>query len=163
MCWIWTPKRQMPFACWKALGKRKQRMTKSKNNLTGLLNSLAESSKMSGLGAGSTQNVSSSRVLTAGNLGGTKATSIGGTNPSAGFNFGRPSSTKTPTTTSGSDWGKLLEQAASGGLASALGGSFGLGSIAGPGSIVSSIASLFGGEKKRLRPCRSSSFQERKI
>jgi hypothetical protein len=46
----------------------------------------------------------------------------------------------------------LLEQAASGGLASAFGGSFGLGSITGLGSIISGIASLFGGGKKTLAP-----------
>jgi len=127
-------------------------MAKSKNNLTGLLTSLAQSNKVTGLGATGSLNAGSSKVLTAGSVGGTKATSIGGINPSAGINFGRPSSTKTPTPTSGTDWGKLLEQAASGGLASALGGSFGLGSIAGLGSIVSSIASLFAGEKKAPSP-----------
>jgi hypothetical protein len=137
----------MHLARWNKLGKRKKRMAKSKNNVAGLLASLAQGSKTSGLGNNS-QNAGSSKVLTAGSPGGTKATSISGASLSAGISFGRPASTKTPSATSGTDWGELLEQAASGGLASALAGGFGLGSITGLGSIVSSIASLFSSEKK---------------
>lgn len=71
---------------------------------------------------------------------------------SQGINFGKPSSDVTTTSQSGSEWGSLLKQTASGGVASALSGGFGLGSIGGLGSVVSSLVSLFGGGKKTPTP-----------
>ncbi len=64
--------------------------------------------------------------------------------------FGRPSSTRTSSTSSSSALTNLLRQTASGGIASALGG--GLGSIAGIGGLVSGIMSLFGGGGKSALP-----------
>lgn len=65
----------------------------------------------------------------------------------AGLQFGKAPVQRTPQS-SGTDWAKLLQQSASNGVASAFGGSFGLGSITGIGSIISGIAGLFGGSSK---------------
>jgi hypothetical protein len=126
-------------------------MAKSKNNFPGLVKALA-SGKKSGSLAGAPSVVGRSgtagtTTLKPGTAGGTHAASLGSKSISTGMSFGRPSSTKLPAST-GTDWGKLLEQAASGGIASA----FGLGSVSGLGSLVSGIASLFGGGKKTLAP-----------
>jgi hypothetical protein len=126
-------------------------MAKSKNNLSGLLNSLTHSTRASSIG-NSTQNATAGGTLTAGSPSDTRATGLNGGQISEGLTFGRPSSTKTPTATTGTDWRKLLEHAASGGLESVPGGGFGLGSVLGLGSIVSSVTSLFGGAKKQLAP-----------
>jgi hypothetical protein len=126
-------------------------MAKSKNNFPGLVNALSRGKKSSSLvGAPSVvtgSDVAGSTTLEPGKAGATRAASLGSKGISTGITFGRPSSTKIPATT-GTDWGKLLEQAASGGIAS----SFGLGSVSGLQSLVSGIASLFGGGKKTLTP-----------
>lgn len=67
-----------------------------------------------------------------------------------GINFGKPSSSGSSSTTSGSAWTGLLKQTASGGAASLLGGGFG--SIFGLGGVISGIASLFGGGKSTPPP-----------
>lgn len=63
------------------------------------------------------------------------------------IHFGSPSSSKTAATGTGTDWGKVLTGATSGGFGSLLGG--GLAGFAGIGSLISGIASLFGGGSKK--------------
>jgi hypothetical protein len=64
--------------------------------------------------------------------------------------FGSPSSTKTTTSQTGSEWTNLLKQTASGGVASLLGG--GVAGIPGLGSLIEGIAGLFGGSSKAAPP-----------
>ncbi len=59
------------------------------------------------------------------------------------INFGPSSNSRTPNTQSSSEWGNLLKQTASGGIASAFSGGFA--SITGLGGLISGIAGLFGG------------------
>lgn len=69
-----------------------------------------------------------------------------------GIKFGSPSNPYSGSTSS-SAFTTLLKQTASGGVASALGGGFGFGSIGGLGSLLTGIMSLFGsGSKKTLPP-----------
>lgn len=89
---------------------------------------------------------SSARASALNRLSDTKASGINGPVEAKSIQFGSPSSTKFSSTTTGSSWGTLLNQFASGGAANALGNS--LGSIGGLGSLVSGIISLFGGSKQ---------------
>ena len=66
------------------------------------------------------------------------------------IHFGSPSSTKTASSQSGSEWSSLLKQTASGGVASVFGG--GMGIIGGLGSVVSGLVGLFGGGSKSVPP-----------
>lgn len=130
-------------------------MAKRNNNLSGLLKQLT-SQKIDGQ--------SLNRLLTATSMttqmqagtertvkppkaADTRTSSLGAKTEPTGIRFGSPSSNKTGASQSGSEWGKLLQQTASGGVASALNGG-GLGSIAGLGGLISGIASLFGGGSK---------------
>jgi hypothetical protein len=65
--------------------------------------------------------------------------------------FGSPSSPRTAASSSGVDWGNLLQKTASGGLSAAAGGGL-LDALGGIGGLISSIAGLFGGGKKALPP-----------
>lgn len=119
----------------------------SKNSSSSLLKQL--SGKKSG--SGSSGLFSGTPVSSAGTLKPPSSANSGSGGQTAGksavgINFGKHPTQKA--TSSGTDWTKLLEQTASSGVASAFGGSFGLGSIAGLGSIISGIASLFGGSKQ---------------
>ena len=78
-------------------------------------------------------------------------TSISGPKLATGIDFGRAPVTKTSAST-GTDWKGLINQAASGGIASAFGGGSLLSNFTGLGSLVSGITSLFGGGKKTLPP-----------
>lgn len=74
----------------------------------------------------------------------TRPSSLSGRTAPIGIKFGSPSSGRSSTSqSSGGEWGNLLKQTASGGVASVFSG--GLGSIAGLGGLISGIASLFGG------------------
>ncbi len=95
-----------------------------------------------------------SSKLSPGNSGESKTQSFQALTLSNGINFGKHSGSAATTSTSstGSELTSLLKQTVSGGLMSALGGSFGFGSITGIGSIFSSISSLFGGGGKKTLP-----------
>lgn len=122
-----------------------------KSNTSNLLKQLSRT-KSSG---GSLSLFSGTPLSASGNLKPAKAATTGSGITSGkaavGINFGKPPVQK-PTSGTSTDWTKLLEQSASSGLASAFGGSFGLGSVAGIGSIISGIASLFGGSSKEPAP-----------
>ncbi len=67
------------------------------------------------------------------------------------INFGSPSSNRAVSSQGASEWTNLLKQTASGGVTSALGGGA-LSAVGGLGSLVSSIAALFGGGTKTEAP-----------
>ncbi len=98
-----------------------------------------------------------SKLPKIGNPGDIKASSMGAKDIPSSIQFGRPSSTRTSTSSSGSGWTNLLKQTASGGIASALGG--GLGSIGGVGVLVSGILNLFGGGSSKNTPPPLVEFQ----
>jgi hypothetical protein len=84
---------------------------------------------------------------TTGNVGAstdTRSVSLSFKDIPTGINFGSPSNPNSGSA-SGSQWTKLLEQTATGGVASAANGAMGLGAAGGLGSVVSSIFKLFGG------------------
>jgi hypothetical protein len=83
-------------------------------------------------------------------LGETKASSLNAKVVLTGIQFGSPSNNRTSTQQSGSEWGSLLKQTASGGIASTVSG--GLSSITGLGGLIAGIASLFGGGSKAAPP-----------
>ncbi len=85
-----------------------------------------------------------------GSPGDSKTASLGASVTPKGIQFGKPSSTRLPTSQSGSVFTNLLEQTASGGVSSVLGG--GLGTLGGIGGLVSGILSLFGGGSKSAPP-----------
>ncbi|HLH01676.1 MAG TPA: hypothetical protein VKX25_02820 [Bryobacteraceae bacterium] len=67
--------------------------------------------------------------------------------------FGSPSDNRTTTSSTSNNWGRLLSQAARGGISSVFGGGGGiLGAIGGLGGILSGIFSLFGSGKKSPPP-----------
>src|SRR5581483_3020588 len=134
-------------------------MAKSKNNLSNLTKHLS-SGKLPGLSTGkllsptdlinSTQagGIKSTKI---GNAGDTKALSMNAKDTATSITFGRPSSTRTSASQSGSVLTSLLKQSSSGGIASALSG--GLGGLGGIGSLVSGILGLFsGGASKSTLP-----------
>lgn len=82
-------------------------------------------------------------LLRAGKLTDTRLLSFSAKESPSGISFGKPSSMKSTTSTSGSVWTNLLTHASSGGLTGALTGGFG--AIGGIASLVSGIMSLFGG------------------
>ena len=132
-------------------------MANRKNNLSSLLNQLS-SVKVDGQSVSKLLSPSSTVTATQAGTeksakpptaGDTKTLSFSAKTVATGINFGSPSSTRTSTSQSGSEWTSLLTQTASGGPASALGG---LGSIAGLGGIIAGIASLFGGGGKSTPP-----------
>ena len=77
-----------------------------------------------------------------------------GFTPSSPINFGKPSDQKAllPTADSGRDWTGLAKQVVSGGAASLFNSGSASAAFGGLGSLISSIASLFGGEKKAPPP-----------
>lgn len=132
-------------------------MANRKNNLSGLLNQLT-SQKVDGQSIGKLLSPSSTVTQTGPGTaqsdkppspGDTKALSFSAKTTPSGINFGSPSSNRTSTAKSGSEWTNLLTQTASGGVTSAFGG---LGSVAGLGGIIAGIASLFGGGGKSTPP-----------
>ncbi len=70
----------------------------------------------------------------------------------AGIRFGSPPQSKAQSAAGSGEWGRLLSQTASGGLANAFGGGGLLSAVSGIGGLVSSIAGLFGGGKKTNSP-----------
>jgi hypothetical protein len=121
-------------------------VAKPRNNISSLLTQLSRSSP----GREPKTGGSSGRLSVSGSQD-LKSQSLGAKTLSMGLNFGKaPSSPTASTSSSTGELTSLLKQTASSGLASALGGSFGLGSIGGLGSIISSITSLFGGKKTPL-------------
>ncbi len=118
-------------------------MAKTNNNYSGLVKTLTTKNSSGTQGEPS---------LRAGKSGGVQSASLNGKNLSTGISFGKVRTTKAPVST-GTDWTKFLEQAASGGVASAFSGSFGLGDVTGiVGSLVSGISGLLGGNKKSPAP-----------
>ena len=77
-----------------------------------------------------------------------------GFTPSSPISFGMPSDKKAllPSADSGVDWGGLAKQVASGGAASLFNSGSATAALGGLGSLISGIASLFGGEKKAPPP-----------
>lgn len=77
-----------------------------------------------------------------------------GFSSSASIDFGKPSDRKALTSNgdNGANWGKLAEQAASGGIASLFHSSSAASVFGGLGSLISGIAGLFGGDKKAPPP-----------
>lgn len=133
-------------------------MASNKNKLSSLLNQLT-STNVGGMNLSkslkptSLLGSSTSGTEEAGkppSLGDSKSVAMGTKSTPTGIQFGRPSSNRTASTNSGSEWTNLLKQSASGGIASALSG--GLSSIAGLGGLVSGLMSLFGGGGKSTPP-----------
>lgn len=126
-------------------------MAKRNNNISGRLSRLAgakvDGQSIQRLLTPSTlvtpSQPGSDKVLKAPATSDTRASSLTAKTVPTGIKFGSPSSSKTTTSQSGSIWGNLLKQTASGGVSSVFTG--GLGSIAGLGGLISGIASLFGG------------------
>lgn len=132
----------------------------NKSNVNSLLSQLSQPKTGTRLTGGSTtitnlvvplsSGGNSSKASALSRLSDIKASGINGSVEAKGIQFGSPSSTKSGSTTSGGGWGNLLNQVASGGVASALGN--GLGSIGGLGSLISGIVNLFGGSSKQTLP-----------
>lgn len=128
----------------------------TKFNVNSLLSQLSRSKSGAQLTGGNTtitnlvvplsSGGSSSKASALNRLSDTKASGINGSVEAKSIQFGSPSSTKASSTTTGSGWGTLLNQFASGGAANILGNS--LGSVGGLGSLVSGIVNLFGGSKQ---------------
>src|SRR5262245_61965832 len=135
----------MRCCCYSKNGERKFKMAKSKNPLL-------PSSKITKLSKLVQPDSGSSTALP-------RLTALGGTTRSSSFSakpigtalsFGKPSSARFSTSSSGNILTGLLKQTASGGIASALGG--GLSSFLGLSGLISGFASLFGGGKNELPP-----------
>jgi hypothetical protein len=101
---------------------------------------------------------SAERIIKPTNAGDARASAMSAKTVATGIKFGAPSSNKTSTSQSGSEWTNLLTKTASGGAASAFGGG-GLGSIAGLGGLIAGIASLFGGGGGKTSPPQLVEFQ----
>jgi hypothetical protein len=130
-------------------------MAKLKNNFSSAIKQLssAGSAGKSLDMVNQPSSIARSGKLSLGTSGDTKSQSFSARTVSTGINFGKHSETS-PTNSSsvGQEMTNLLKQSVSGGVMGALGGSFGLSSFGGIGTIVSSIASLFGGGPKTLPP-----------
>jgi len=132
-------------------------MAKSKNNFSTVIKQLSRTSSGSAgksidLVAG-TGNLVPSGKLTLGGAEAEKSQSFSARTVSTGINFGKHSDSSTTSSSSvGQEMTNLLKQSVSGGVMGALSGSFGLSSFGGIGTIISSIASLFGGGPKTLPP-----------
>jgi len=131
----------------------------SKNNLSSLLSQLKKQ-KITGLSVNKllaptsviTQSQGASeKAMKPASAGDAKTSAMDAKTVPTGINFGSPSNKTTSTSQSSSEWSNLLQQTASGGVASAFGGG-GLGSIAGLGGLIAGIASLFGGGKSTPPP-----------
>jgi hypothetical protein len=131
---------------------------KRKNNLSGLVSHLSRQ-KLDGKSVSTflspTNLITGSQPKTVGNvrlptLGEAKISSIEAKVVPTSIKFGTPSNSRTSTQQSGSEWGNLLRQTASGGIASSA--TTGLSSIAGLGGLIAGIASLFGGGGKATPP-----------
>lgn len=83
-------------------------------------------------------------------LGDVKTLSLSAKDTPTGIRFGSPSNSRTPSSQSSNQLTSLLEQTASGGIASAF--SSGLGGITGIGGLVAGILNLFGGGQKTALP-----------
>ncbi len=116
-------------------------MAKSKNNLFGAPPKVRVSQKTSV--SAPTGSNAGPRDTTA------KALGVSSLSKVSAINFGSFRA-KTSTTSSSSSWTNLLEQATSGGIASALGG--GLSTITGLGGLVYGILNLFGGSSAPAAP-----------
>ena len=132
-------------------------MSTTDNELSSLLTQLTRSSQSRGtvdalLGASLSQagSLSSSLSDKTPSVGDARSSAIDEKVQPTGIKFGSASNSKTEAAQSGTDWGRLLQQTASGGLAGALSGS--LGSIAGIGGIVTGLLSIFGGGKTAPPP-----------
>lgn len=86
-----------------------------------------------------------------------RASSLNAKSLPTGIQFGSPSSTRSSSSTAGSQWSTLLQHAASGGLSSVLSG--GLAGFAGLGTLVSGVLSLFGGGGGKSSPPPLVRFQ----
>ena len=128
-------------------------MARSKNNLSGLTKYLSQT-KAGAKSTASTLPVTNlvaqthgsgtEKAASLGLAGGISRTSMNAKVTPLGIRFGGHVSSGTKSSSSsGSEWGNLLKQTASGGIASAFSGSFG--GIGGLGSLISGIVSLFGG------------------
>jgi hypothetical protein len=134
-------------------------MAKSTKNLSSLMSRLVRSGSRAN--SGLITNLAT-QSLTSGGSGTTMRAGRDSEMKSQGFSavtearsivFGRPASnTSTQSTSGSSELMNLLQQTASGGIASALGGSAGLGSLGGIASLISGIASLFSGGKSTPPP-----------
>jgi hypothetical protein len=98
-----------------------------------------------------TTSVPPSKVLTPGAAAGVRSLPLSETTTAKIINFGSPSSRRTTSSQTTSEWANLLKQTASGGLSSALGGGV-LSAIGGLGGLVSSFAGLFSTRKKTEAP-----------
>ena len=132
-------------------------MAKITNNVSGFSQLLrAKTNSKSGLGTNLSSQSSgdgTTRNLRPSSGGEMKSLGFGSGTFARGLSFGRASAgASSVKNTSGNELSTLLRQTASGGLASTLGGSFGLGSISGIGSIIAGISSLFGGGTKSVAP-----------
>lgn len=133
-------------------------MANRKNNLLGLLDQLTsrkiDGKSMSKLLAPpkivTQPQRTTEKAIKPPSSGDTRASTMNARSVATGIKFGSPSSKKTSTSQSGSEWANLLTQTASGGIASTFSG--GLSSIAGLEGLISGIASLFGGGSKSTPP-----------
>jgi hypothetical protein len=130
-------------------------MAKSKNNLPSLTNHLMKDrSKSRSLLSTNLVGTSFSGRTDShlGSSGDARVTSFDFMAAPHSIDFGRLPAEKTSSSKSSNGWTDFLKHAASSGVSSALGSSFGFGSFGGIGSIISGIESLFGGHKKAPPP-----------
>src|SRR5437667_187599 len=123
-------------------------MANSKNQLPGLKQPAASTTKIPGVGSLSQlEGTLSAGTVKPGRSRDTTLSSLTGKINASGLRFGGSSSSGTSTSSSaaGGQWANLLKQTARGGISSALGG--GLKDIGGIASIVSGFIGLFGGGK----------------
>ncbi len=129
-------------------------MKKNNNNLGGLIKQLGQSRNRTSPVADLTRAAalpSQSATRPTASKDSTR-TALAGTKLANGIDFGKAPANPRASSSSGTDWKGLLNQAASGGIASAFGCGSLLSSFTGIGSIVSEITSLFSGGKKTLPP-----------
>jgi hypothetical protein len=119
-------------------------MAKNSNNLPGLASSTRKrNGALTGAPGLVNSATSAGGSLRIGSSGGTKSIGIGTSGIASSINFGKfPKSANK--ITPGTNWGALINQAANDGVASLFGGGLNLSGI---GSVVSSIASIFGHQK----------------
>jgi hypothetical protein len=145
----------MLFCFWNTRGKWRKVMAKSRNNLSDVINGTykSRSARQTAKTDLVTQSQSSrltEKTMTPGSSKNAKLLTIDAHVMPTSIHFGSPSSTKTASSESGSEWSNLLKQTVSGGVASVLGG--GMGIIGGLGSVVSGLVSWFGGGSKSSPP-----------
>jgi hypothetical protein len=129
-------------------------VSKSKNNLTGLLNQVSRSK--SGRKSSSPEINTTTKRLSASGAGDLRSLSSTARSP-VGMQFGKAHHSSGTSSTAASDLTKLVNKTASSGLSSLLGGNGVLGGLFGLGTVGSLLGSLFGG-KSSTAPAPPAGF-----